>query len=318
MKEQTISKKAFIFPGQGSQFVGMAKDLYDDSTAVRELYATANDILGFDLANICFNGPEDDLRQTRVTQPAVFVHSAALSLYIKETNLSPDAVAGHSLGEYSALHQAQSFSFEDGLRLVKRRAELMQKAGESNPGTMAAIVGLDSTTLADVCAEASSAGVVSVANFNSPVQIVISGAVAAVENAMQICTERGAKRVVPLVVGGAFHSSLMQFAFDGLSDAVKVATINKARVPVYANVTSEPVTAPEDIKRLLVEQLTSPVRWVEIMTNMIRDGITEFYEVGPGSVLTGLLRRISRDVTGKALNSLEGIRAMQSAPESAL
>ena len=288
----------------------MAKDLYDDSKAVRELYTVAKETLGFDLANVCFNGPEDDLRQTRITQPAIFVHSAALALFIEEANLAPEAVAGHSLGEYSALYQAKAFSFEEGLKLVKRRAELMQQAGEMNPGTMAAIVGLDGDTLNDVCMEASAAGGVSVANFNSPVQIVISGALEAVEKAMQICTERGAKRVVPLFVGGAFHSRLMQFAFDGLSEAVKDASITEASTPVYSNVTAEPTTAPENIKRLLVEQLTSPVRWVEIIKNMIRDGVTEFYEVGPGSVLTGLLRRISRDVTGKALNSLENIRAV--------
>ncbi len=312
-QEMEIAKSAFIFPGQGSQFVGMAKELHEDLPAVRDLYTTAGEILGYDLARVCFDGPEDELKQTRVTQPAIFVHSVALARLIDQTDLLPAAVAGHSLGEYSALFQAGVFSFEDGLRLVKVRAELMQQAGEINPGTMAAVMGLDADTLNSVCEEASAAGVVCVANFNSPVQIVISGSVSGVEKAMALCSERGAKRVVPLTVGGAFHSPLMEFAHGGLSEAVSSAAVQDAAVPVYANVTARPTQASADIKRLLVEQLTSPVRWVEIINNMIADGVTEFYEVGPGSVLTGLLRRISREVTGKALSDRAGIEALSTA-----
>lgn len=299
-----------MFPGQGSQFVGMAKDLYDSFNSVRETYATAGEILGFDLANICFEGPEDELRQTRATQPAIFVHSVILSRFLKEKGWSFDMAAGHSLGEYSALCAANAFTFENGLKLVKARAELMQKAGEISPGTMAAVIGLDANTLNDICSQASVAGVVQIANFNSPSQIVISGTVAGVEKAMAVAREKGAKRVVQLVVGGAFHSRLMEFAISDLGQALDAVEVSSVDIPVYSNVTAQPVTRPDDIKDLLKRQLTSPVKWVDIIGNMIEDGATEFYEVGPGSVLTGLLRRINREVSGRAINSVEALESL--------
>lgn len=299
-----------MFPGQGSQFVGMAKDLYDSFNSVRETYATAGEILGFDLANICFEGPEDELRQTRATQPAIFVHSVILSRFLKEKGWSFDMAAGHSLGEYSALCAANAFTFENGLKLVKARAELMQKAGEISPGTMAAVIGLDANTLNDICSQASVAGVVQIANFNSPSQIVISGTVAGVEKAMAVAREKGAKRVVQLVVGGAFHSRLMEFAISDLGQALDAVEVSSVDIPVYSNVTAQPVTQPDDIKDLLKRQLTSPVKWVDIIGNMIEDGATEFYEVGPGSVLTGLLRRINREVSGRAINSVEALESL--------
>lgn len=299
-----------MFPGQGSQFVGMAKDLYDSFNSVRETYATAGEILGFDLANICFEGPEDELRQTRATQPAIFVHSVILSRFLKEKGWSFDMAAGHSLGEYSALCAANAFTFENGLKLVKARAELMQKAGEISPGTMAAVIGLDANTLNDICSQASVAGVVQIANFNSPSQIVISGTVAGVEKAMAVAREKGAKRVVQLVVGGAFHSRLMEFAISDLGQALDAVEVSSVDIPVYSNVTAQPVTQPDDIKDLLKRQLTSPVKWVDIIGNMIEDGATEFYEVGPGSVLTGLLRRINREVSGRAINSAEALESL--------
>lgn len=288
----------------------MAKDLYDSFNSVRETYATAGEILGFDLANICFEGPEDELRQTRATQPAIFVHSVILSRFLKEKGWSFDMAAGHSLGEYSALCAANAFTFENGLKLVKARAELMQKAGEISPGTMAAVIGLDANTLNDICSQASVAGVVQIANFNSPSQIVISGTVAGVEKAMAVAREKGAKRVVQLVVGGAFHSRLMEFAISDLGQALDAVEVSSVDIPVYSNVTAQPVTQPDDIKDLLKRQLTSPVKWVDIIGNMIEDGATEFYEVGPGSVLTGLLRRINREVSGRAINSVEALESL--------
>lgn len=288
----------------------MANDLYDNFDQVRDLYRTANEILEFDLAQVCFQGPEEALKQTRLTQPAIFVHSAALNHLVRERDLAADMAAGHSLGEYSALHSAGALTFEDGLRLVKLRAELMQTAGEMNAGTMAAVIGLNAATLQRVCDEASGAGIVGVANFNSPSQIVISGSTAGVERAMAIAKESGAKRVVPLVVGGAFHSLLMEYAAAGLGEGLDRVQIENGAVPVYSNVTARPVTDAKEIRRLLLKQLTRPVRWMEIIENMIADGATEFYEIGPGSVLTGLLRRICREVTGKTINSVESLESL--------
>jgi len=286
----------------------MAKDLYDHFEDVKQTYENANQILGFDLADICFNGPEEKLRQTRVTQPAIFVHSTVLVKLLFEKNSKPEMAAGHSLGEYSALYAAEALTFEDGLRLVKVRAELMQKASELNEGTMAAFIGLQEDVVAEVCETASSVGVVQVANFNSPGQVVISGSVAGVNRAIEIAKEKGAKRAIPLVVGGAFHSPLMEYASEGLQKALAEVEIRPASMPVYSNVHAKPVTQPDEIKQLLAEQLTSPVRWVEIVESMIQDGATEFHEVGPGSVLTGLLRRINREVTGKSIDKLENLQ----------
>jgi len=286
----------------------MAKDLYDHFEDVKQTYENANQILGFDLADICFNGPEEKLRQTRVTQPAIFVHSTVLVKLLFEKNSKPEMAAGHSLGEYSALYAAEALTFEDGLRLVKVRAELMQKASELNEGTMAAFIGLQEDVVAEVCETASSVGVAQVANFNSPGQVVISGSIAGVNRAIEIAKEKGAKRAIPLVVGGAFHSPLMEYASEGLQKALAEVEIRPASMPVYSNVHAKPVTQPDEIKQLLAEQLTSPVRWVEIVESMIQDGATEFHEVGPGSVLTGLLRRISREVTGKSKDKLENLQ----------
>lgn len=287
----------------------MAKDLYDHFEDVKQTYENANQILGFDLADICFNGPEEKLRQTRVTQPAIFVHSTVLVKLLFEKNSKPEMAAGHSLGEYSALYAAEALTFEDGLRLVKVRAELMQKASELNEGTMAAFIGLQEDVVAEVCETASSVGVVQVANFNSPGQVVISGSIAGVNRAIEIAKEKGAKRAIPLVVGGAFHSPLMEYASEGLQKALAEVEIRPASMPVYSNVHAKPVTQPDEIKQLLAEQLTSPVRWVEIVESMIQDGATEFHEVGPGSVLTGLLRRINREVTGKSIDKLENLQS---------
>lgn len=287
--------------------MGMAKDLYDRFEDVKQTYKRANEILGFDLAEICFNGPEEELKQTRVTQPAIFVHSAILINLFKDKNIKPEMAAGHSLGEYSALYGAEALTFDDALRLVKVRAELMQKAGEINKGTMAAFIGLQEDVVAEVCESASAAGVVQVANFNSPGQIVISGSVAGVNRAIEIAKERGAKRAILLGVGGAFHSPLMEYASEGLQKALAEVEIKPTNIPVYSNVHAKPITQPDEIRQLLAAQLTSPVRWVEIVKNMIQDGASEFHEVGPGSVLRGLLKRINREVTGKSIGKLSDL-----------
>lgn len=287
--------------------MGMAKDLYDRCEDVKQTYKRANEILGFDLAEICFNGPEEELKQTRVTQPAIFVHSALLINFFSDKNIKPAMAAGHSLGEYSALYCAEALTFDDTLRLVKVRAELMQKAGEINKGTMAAFIGLQEDVVAEVCESASSAGVVQVANFNSPGQIVISGSVAGVNRAIEIAKEKGAKRAILLGVGGAFHSPLMEYASKGLQKALAEVEIKPTSIPVYSNVHAKPITQPDEIRQLLAAQLTSPVQWLEIVRNMIQDGASEFYEVGPGSVLRGLLKRINREVTGKSIGKLSDL-----------
>lgn len=285
----------------------MAKDLYQHFAAVRELYSKAKEILEYDLAAISFEGPEDELKQTRLTQPAIFVHSAVLTQLLFNKEIKPNMAAGHSLGEYSALCAAGALTFEDALRLVRIRAELMQKAGEANPGTMAAVIGLESEYVKTICEEASSAGIVQAANFNSPFQVVISGSIRGVEKAMELAKQKGARRVTPLVVSGAFHSPLMESARSGLDRALQEVNIKEGRIPVYSNVTASPVTKPDAIKHCLREQLTRPVRWVEIIQNMIKDGATEFYEIGPGNVLTSLLKRINREVVGKPVGNLENL-----------
>ena len=289
-----MSKKAFLFPGQGSQYVGMAKDLFENSVEAKEMIRTADDALGINLSYILFNGPEAQLKQTEFTQPAIFLHSVILASLIRTLNV--DAAAGHSLGEYSALVAAGSIQFYDAVKLVRTRGIAMQKAGIEFPGTMAAIIGLDMQTVSDSCSEASSEGVVQCANFNSPGQIVISGSVSGVKKAMEICKSKGAKLVKELIVSGAFHSSLMESAQIEFLNELNNTYIYDARFPVYANVTAKPVTKKDEIKKLLFEQLTSPVRWEETIVNMVSDGIDEFYEIGPGKVLQGLVKRINPDV----------------------
>lgn len=289
-----MGKTAYIFPGQGSQYVGMGKDFFENDPESRALFHHADEILGFGLSALCFDGPEEELRQTRNTQPAIFLQSmVALK---KMTGRNPDMVAGHSLGEYSALVAAGALSFEDGLTLVRLRGELMQKAGDEQRGTMAAIVGLLPDAVEAICAEASSAGIVQPANFNSPGQIVISGSVEGVRKGMELAKARGAKLVKELVVSGAFHSPLMASARDGLKKKLDETPLHDAVIPVYTNVTAEPVTKAEDIRDMLNRQLTHPVRWEESIIHMVRDGADSFIEIGPGKVLQGLVKRIAAHV----------------------
>lgn len=285
---------AFVFPGQGSQYVGMGKDLCEQDPGSRQLFERADTLLGFSLSQICFQGPEDELRQTKNTQPAIFLHSVALGRLLAE--IKPDMVAGHSLGEYSALVTAGAIGFEDALRLVRLRGELMQHAGAMNKGTMAAIVGILPEGVQQVCQDASEFGVVQPANFNSPGQIVISGSIEGVHRAMEIAKQRGAKLVKELVVSGAFHSPLMELARDGLKRALETTAIRNANIPIYANVTAEPVIEASEIRELLFQQITSPVQWEQSVKNMVRDGASSFVEVGPGKVLQGLVKRIEPGV----------------------
>ena len=286
-------KKAYVFPGQGAQFTGMGKDLYDSNAKAHELMERANDILGFRLTDIMFEGTADDLKQTKVTQPAVFLHSVVTALCLDD--FKPDMVAGHSLGEFSALTAAGALSFDDGLRLVYARAMAMQKACEAAPSTMAAIINLPDETIEQICAEISHEGhIVVPANFNSPGQVVISGNVEAIQEACAKMKEAGAKRALPLSVGGAFHSPLMEPARLELATAIEAAPVNAPVCPVYQNVDALPHTDPTEIKANLLKQLTSPVRWTQSVKNMIADGMTEYVECGPGTVLSGLIERIKK------------------------
>ena len=284
-----------MFPGQGAQFPGMGKDLYEKYAKARERFEQANDILGFRITDLMFEGTDEDLRQTRVTQPAIFLHSVIMAGLMGD-DFRPDMVAGHSLGEFSALTAAGALSFEDGLRLVAQRAQAMQKATELTRSTMAAVLGLDDEVVERICAE--TPGVVVPANYNSPGQSVISGEVEAVEEAAKRLTEAGARRVVMLNVGGAFHSPVMEPARVELAAAIENTNFDAPKAPVYQNVTASPETGPARIKENLIAQLTSPVRWTQSVQRMIADGATEFYEVGPGKVLLGLLRKIDRSVKG--------------------
>jgi malonyl CoA-acyl carrier protein transacylase len=284
--------KAYIFPGQGAQFSGMGKDLYEKSTEAKDLFENANSILGFRITDIMFAGTEEDLKQTRVTQPAVFLHSTILAA-ILGSSFRPDMVAGHSLGEFSALVANKTLTFKDGLILVSKRALAMQRACEKTPSTMAAILGLDDKIVEDVCASLKE--VVVPANYNSPGQIVISGSIEGIDKAIEILKEKGAKRAIKLAVGGAFHSPLMEPARLELEEAIRNTVFNKPICPVYQNVNANPSTDPGAIKSNLVSQLTSPVQWTQSVINMISDGATSFVEAGPGCVLSGLIKKINRD-----------------------
>lgn len=285
--------KAYVFPGQGAQFTGMGKDLYEQSELARNLFAKANDILGFDIQQIMFEGSEEALKQTNVTQPAIFLHSTILAACLGES-FKPDMVAGHSLGEFSALVANKTLSFEDGLRLVAQRAAAMQKACELEPSTMAAILGLEDEVVERICAETD--GVVVAANYNCPGQLVISGSISAVEAACAALTEAGAKRALILQVGGAFHSPLMEPAREELAAAIEATHFSTPSCPVYQNVNAKAVTDPAQIKANLVTQLTGAVRWTQIMQNMLADGCTEVIEVGPGKVLQGLFKKVDREI----------------------
>jgi [acyl-carrier-protein] S-malonyltransferase len=300
-----MSKIAYIFPGQGSQYVGMGKDLFEKNESAKAIFKTADKILGINLSDICFEGPEDILRQTMNTQPAIFLHSMVLFQLISAQNIS--MVAGHSLGEYSALVAAGSLSFEDGLKLVRLRGELMQSAGIKNNGTMAAIVGLVPDMVADICTQASATGIVQCANFNSPGQIVISGSVDGVRKAMELSKEHGAKMAKELVVSGAFHSPLMHSAREGLMTALQKTNIENAKIPVYTNVTAQPIQSSVEIRKMLSEQLTNAVRWEESISNMVKDGAEKFIEVGPGKVLQGLVKRIAANIEVKGIDKFDDI-----------
>jgi [acyl-carrier-protein] S-malonyltransferase len=291
-------KHAYVFPGQGAQFVGMGKDLYETVPLAKELFEKANEILGFRITDLMFAGTDEDLRQTRVTQPAIFLHSVILAA-TQDQNFKPDMVAGHSLGEFSALVANKTLSFEDGLILVSKRATAMQKACEKEPSTMAAILGLDDKTVEDICTSIEE--VVVPANYNSPGQLVISGSMKGIEIACERLKAAGARRALPLKVGGAFHSPLMESARIELAEAIHSTTFGNPICPIYQNATAECYLEPDRIKDNLIAQLTAPVLWTQLTRNMIRDGATLFTEVGPGTVLQGLISKIGQNVTVESL-----------------
>ncbi|MBT7880971.1 MAG: ACP S-malonyltransferase [Flavobacteriaceae bacterium] len=292
--------RAYIFPGQGAQYSGMGLDLYNDFSIAKDLFKKANNILEFDITEIMFNGSSEDLKQTKVTQPAIFLHSVILAKTLGN-NFKPDMVAGHSLGEFSALVANNTLNFEDGLKLVSARAQAMQKACDNNPGTMAAILALEDTTVENVCKEIE--GVVVAANYNCPGQLVISGEINAIDLACEKLKEQGARRALVLPVGGAFHSPLMEEAKQELENAISNTTFSNPICPIYQNVTSFAVSDQMKIKENLIAQLTSPVKWTQSIQKMIVDGATNFIELGPGKVLQGLARKINSDVEASSLSS---------------
>ena len=285
--------KAYVFPGQGAQFVGMGQDLYETYPEAKEMFDSANEILGFSITDIMFSGTADDLKQTRVTQPAIFLHSVILARMLKE-NFDPQMVAGHSLGEFSALVAADALNFEDGLILVSKRALAMQRACELNPSTMAAVLGLEDGVVENICSETE--GIVVPANYNCPGQLVISGDVEAINKACDNLKEAGARRALVLPVGGAFHSPLMEPAREDLAAAIEQTDFKSPRCPVYQNVTTKAETDSQEIRQNLIAQLTAPVKWTQSVQNMVQDGATQFIEVGPGKVLQGLVRKIASEV----------------------
>ena len=294
-----MSKHAYVFPGQGAQFVGMGKDLYDNYPKAKELFDQANEILGFSITDIIFNGTDEDLKQTKVTQPAVFLHSVIRAICLGD-NFKPEMVAGHSLGEFSALVAAGVLSFEDGLRLVSKRALAMQAACELQPSTMAAVLGLEDEKVVEVLKSITNEVVVA-ANFNCPGQLVISGSIAGVEQAFEALKNAGAKRALPLKVGGAFHSPLMEPAREELAKAIEETNFSSPKCPIYQNVVAHAVTEPQEIKKNLIAQLTAPVRWTECVRAMISDGATLFTEVGPGTVLQGLVKKIDSSISAESI-----------------
>jgi [acyl-carrier-protein] S-malonyltransferase len=290
--------KAYVFPGQGAQFTGMGKDLYDASNLAKDLFEQANHILGFRITNLMFSGTDEDLRQTRVTQPAIFIHSVILAKVLGKS-FQPDMTAGHSLGEFSALVAAGALSFENGLILVSQRANAMQKACELQPSTMAAIIGLNDDIVEEICREINE--VVVPANYNSPGQIVVSGSIAGIDKAIERFTAAGAKRAIKLSVGGAFHSPLMEPARIELEKVIDNTEVSKPVCPIYQNVTAMPSKDPLHIKQNLKKQLTAPVRWTQTVKNMLTDGALQFFEVGPGNVLQGLIKKVDRNVVAESL-----------------
>lgn len=288
--------KAYLFPGQGSQSVGMGKAHYDDNEQFANIVDKANDILGFDLKKIMFDGPEEKLKQTEFTQPAIFLHSIAL---FNTLDANPDMVAGHSLGEFSALVACGAVAFEDALKIVRRRGELMQQAGENNPGTMAAVIGMDDEVVEQICEQATKevGKEVIAANYNCPGQIVISGDEEAIDKAIALLKDEGCRLAKKLPVSGAFHSSLMQPAYDGLKEGLETLDISESTCPIYSNYTAEPTTDPEEIRSNVLNQLLNPVRWTQTLQNMYENGAETFIEVGPGNVLQGLVKRTLDDVT---------------------
>ena len=285
--------KACVFPGQGAQFVGMGKDVYDYSSEAKEMFENANEILGFKITDIMFNGSDEDLKQTKVTQPAIFLHSVILAKSLGD-QLQPDMVAGHSLGEFSALVANKALDFEAALKLVLARATAMQKACEAQPSTMAAILGLDDHVVEDICSTTN--GIVVAANYNCPGQLVISGEIDAVKNACDTLSEAGARRALLLPVGGAFHSPLMEPAREELAAAIHATSFKDPICPVYQNINAKPITDSNEIKQNLIDQLTGPVKWTQIMQNMLGDGANEIIESGPGKVLQGLFKKIDRSI----------------------